>query len=149
MACLTWPFQRVGSTSTRVTGAIPKAPQPSAIHGPGCLQVEHKSSVSSESGDVNDAPRVVSHLVAFQRDFAWHRCGNLSGHEVLEREPAASVLFIIVFGHAGLSQRKLAELFRATYLQFLPQTLHGFRGHGRQNLVQPLALSTQLSSGNP
>ena len=67
MACLTWLFQRVGSN--RVTGAIPKAPdcrdQPSAIHGPGRLQVEHKSSVSSESGEVNDAPRVVSHSVVF------------------------------------------------------------------------------------
>ena len=126
MACLTWLFQRVGSN--RVTGAIPKAPdcreQPSAIHGPGRLRVEHKSSVSSEPGEVNDAPRVVSHSVAFQRDFAWHRFGNLSGDEVLEREPAASVLFIVVFGHVGLSQRELAEVFRATYLQFLPQTLH-------------------------
>ena len=58
-----------------------------------------------------------------KRDFAWHRCGSLSGDEVLEREPAASVLFIVVVGHVGQSLRKLAELFRAACLQLLPQTL--------------------------
>ena len=67
MACLNWLLLRVGSG--QVAGARAKAPdsgeQPwaSAARAPGAEQVEHMSSGASESGDVEDTPRLQSHAV--------------------------------------------------------------------------------------
>ena len=108
MTRLNWLLQRVGSN--RVAGASTKAPdsgeQPSATQAPGAEQVEHTSSATSESGEVKDAPRLESHVVDLFSPGTAVTTAALS-RKVLELGPAAFVLGVVVFRHAGSNPNKL------------------------------------------
>ena len=111
MACLSWLLQRIGSNL--VAGASAKVPgsgeQPSETQAPGAEHVEHTSWGARRPGKVKAAPRLECHVVDLF--FAGHGCDDRSvDHKVPERGPAALVLGVVVFRHAGLFPRKSFQL---------------------------------------